>query len=85
MDRRGSEIIDFINKYNLIIVNDPNSRLTFNSVNGTSWIDVALCSNILLNDIRKFQVSDEDCMTDHCLLSFEINVTKIKIRDRTIV
>lgn len=40
IDHRGEILLNFINKYELTILNNPDSLSTYASTLGTSWIDM---------------------------------------------
>lgn len=64
-DRRGEEVINFINANNLNILNDSGSIPTFETVNGKSWIDLSLVSTELTRQINRWEVLEEHNNSDH--------------------
>lgn len=45
-DSRGEVLLEFINKYDLTILNESSSPPTFDSVPGKSWIDLVLLATV---------------------------------------
>ncbi|GBM15918.1 Retrovirus-related Pol polyprotein from type-1 retrotransposable element R1 [Araneus ventricosus] len=69
----GGPFVDFIMKYSLQIINNPNSPSTFESKNGKSWIDVTVSSRGLHNKISNWTVN-KNVFSDHSYLSFDISL-----------
>lgn len=75
---RGYQLMEFILKTDLNILNNPGSPPTFQSIIGRSWIDVVLYKNINDNKIGKFEVNQDIYMSDHSLISFSLFCSKRK-------
>ncbi|GBN38144.1 Putative protein in type-1 retrotransposable element R1DM [Araneus ventricosus] len=69
----GGPFVDFILKYSLQIINNPDSPSTFESKNGKSWIDVTVSSRGLHNKISNWTVN-KNVFSDHSYLSFDISL-----------
>ncbi|GBM01867.1 hypothetical protein AVEN_218985-1 [Araneus ventricosus] len=84
-DRRGEEVLSFISKWNITVVNDPNSIPTYNCTKGESWIDLTLTRNITDRHIREWKVHDQETLRDHRLLLTEVNFQKTGRTERRII
>lgn len=69
-DNRGHLVIDFMNSWDLAIINDPNCWPTFSSVLGESWIDLTLVSDV--NLVSNWSVIDVTTLSDHEYICFQI-------------
>lgn len=78
IDSRGEILLEFINKYDLIMLNDPNTVPTYTSTTGISWIDMILVKNFNINNIFDYKVWDEIHLSDHNLITFKIKNYKRK-------
>lgn len=80
-DKRGLELAEFVNRHDLNVLNDPQAQPTFQTKNGRSWIDLTICSTLLLRQLRTWEVMDEESGSDHRYIKvefFEITSTKEK-------
>lgn len=69
-DHRGNLLEDFLNEYDLVVINEPTSRPTYCSVLGESWIDLAFFKNIDIGEIHNWEILDEISASDHNLMAF---------------
>lgn len=65
LDDRGEAITDFLLTNNLFLLNDKNSKPTFASPNGNSWIDLTFTTSNLIRQINSWEVGDEHTESDH--------------------
>lgn len=79
-DFRGYLTEDFINQFDLDVLNDPYSRPTYNSVLGESWIDLALSKNLDTRLIKDWMVLDDVTSSDHNLMVFTVDFVKYEGR-----
>lgn len=83
-DFRCDYLLEFFNKNDWTILNDPNSLLTFNSTTGKSCIDLVIFRKINSNRISNFMVSDEMNLSVHNLVSFKLQnfkgISVVKVR-----
>ncbi|GBM74402.1 hypothetical protein AVEN_203864-1 [Araneus ventricosus] len=75
-DRRGEEVLNFISRWNITVVNDPNSIPTYSCTKHESWIDLTLTRNIDDRHIRERKVLDQETLSDHRLILTEVNFQK---------
>lgn len=69
-DDRGEQLSEFFLLHNIFVVNDKHTEATFETVNGSSWIDLSLTSGELVSQITHWEVSDKDSLSDHKYISF---------------
>lgn len=65
LDERGETITDFMMSNNLYLLNEKDSKPTFSTPNGNSWIDLTLVTPNLIREINKWEVRDEHTESDH--------------------
>lgn len=70
-DNRGSIMEDWIAQNNLVVMNEGN-KPTFQSENYTSILDVTLTTADIKDDVQSWDVLEEDSLSDHNYISFEI-------------
>lgn len=75
-DSRGEILEDFCNQHDLSIVNDPNSRPTYQSTLGESWVDLLLVKNIEVSRVSKWEILDLVTCSDHNLMMFELSSSR---------
>lgn len=56
--------------------NNKCTTLTYESIFGSSWIDLILCKNINSTKIGKYEVNTDINMSDHNLLTFNLHFNK---------
>lgn len=62
---RGTNVLEFVLRNNLTVVNDNNSIPTFQTVNGRSWIDLTITSAPTMKLIEDWEVLDIPNSSDH--------------------
>ncbi|GBN56492.1 Retrovirus-related Pol polyprotein from type-1 retrotransposable element R1 [Araneus ventricosus] len=72
----GGPLIDLILKYNLLVLNDPSSLPTFESRQGSSWIDVTLASQHMHDRISNWKVVLSGS-SDHNYITFTLASTYV--------
>ena len=72
---RGEVFEDFIALNNLFVCNIGN-KYTYDCALGKSIIDITIVSTPTVDRIRKWKVHDEDYLSDHKLISYELYVHK---------
>lgn len=82
LDHRGKVTLDFINKFGLCLLNTPNSIPTFQTNNGTSWIDLTLVSPKLEPQVQSWEVLEEFNNSDHRYIKTELFRTRIQTTKR---
>ena len=73
-DKRGENLVDFIS-YNIVLINQGN-KATFcsnDNRNVQSHIDITLSTQNISKLIKKWEVSDEDSMSDHRAINFSMD------------
>lgn len=80
-DHRGKEVIEFVNVYDLEILNDPESVPTYSSSRGISWIDIALVKNPLNYKIS-VEVLDRISASDHNMMVGKIDGINVVLHKR---
>jgi hypothetical protein len=71
-DLRGHTLNEFIQQYQLFVLNSGN-KPTFWRQNGQSFIDVTLCSSSLLKHCEQWTVRNEESLSDHCFITYNLN------------
>lgn len=83
--KRSLELIELINTFDLVVLNNPTSRPTFADVQGSSWIDIATPRNMNLNCIRNWRIDDRTIDSDDNIMDFELfldfNISKRRTHD----
>ena len=79
---RGNNISDLINEKNIFLLNTGSSP-TWSNRELSSIIDLSLCSANIFADISDWKVSINSMMSDHNLISFNLNRNKHNKRPRT--
>lgn len=83
-DERGEQLSEFFLLHNIFLINDKDSEATFQSSNGTSWIDLSLASGELIAQVTHWDVLDNESLSDHKYISFGFfNKSPSKIRKLT--
>ncbi|XP_037944483.1 uncharacterized protein LOC119677283 [Teleopsis dalmanni] len=70
-NNRGESLLEFVEKYNLMIVN-RGLEPTFVDARRSEVIDLTLCSGAMTQKIEKWRVADRLTMSDHRAIHFEI-------------
>lgn len=73
LNHRGDSVENYISQDNLIICNDQSSPSTFSSHQGSSHIDLTICSAKISNLIANWAVSPLDSLSDHRIITFTLN------------
>ncbi|GBM57503.1 hypothetical protein AVEN_137936-1 [Araneus ventricosus] len=71
-DKRGNIVHDLINQFDLVVINDRDSLLSFNGPCGISWIDIMMVKNIGVDRITEWEISDRITLSDHQIMEFKI-------------
>jgi hypothetical protein len=71
-DIRGETVIDFMTKNNLILLNNNNTSPTFDNIRGQSSIDLTLVSENASNFLHNWELLEEETLSDHKYIYFEI-------------
>ncbi|XP_033231525.1 uncharacterized protein LOC117182540 [Belonocnema kinseyi] len=74
--KRGVKLEQFIVQNDLHVLNDPCQPLTFQSVNGQSWIDVTLATSNILPLVESWNVRVDWTSSDHRVIDFGIRFRK---------
>ena len=72
---RGEIFEDFISHNNLFVCNIGN-KYTYDCAIGKSIIDLSLVSTTMVDRIKDWVVHDEDFLSDHKLITFNLNTNK---------
>lgn len=74
LDDRGTEVIEFMERNELILLNSPNSIPTFDCSRGQSWIDLCFTSD---RDFSyEFNVDDRITNSDHNIVEIKVSTEK---------
>ena len=65
LDERGMELEDFINQYDLVVLNQSDSPATYSSALGESHIDVTLVTSQMYNLVADWSVKLDWTTSDH--------------------
>ena len=76
-NNRGDKLEDFILLHNLEVSNQGN-KPTWGNIRCSSIIDVTLVSQGLRDNIKEWQVSDENMDSDHRLIEFKLDLVSQK-------
>ncbi len=71
-DDRGEKLLDLCAQFNLIILNN-SSEPTFETDTRKGWIDLSIVSHRISSKVRNWRVMDEETMSDHRMISFNID------------
>lgn len=70
---RGQAAENFINSNELFVLNEPDSRASFNGPMGSSHIDVTLASDSVVDACSGWTVRESISCSDHRLITLEVN------------
>jgi len=70
---RGKILEELVASYQLHIVNEDSPRKTFQISRGSSNIDLTIVNNQMLPVIKNWEKSEEESVSDHNILIFNIN------------
>ncbi|KAJ3639163.1 hypothetical protein Zmor_004033 [Zophobas morio] len=71
-DRSCQLLEEFILTNHLAILNQPNGPPTFQSLNGSSKVDLSLCSVSTIESITEWEVLDDQTVSDHRPIGFSL-------------
>lgn len=72
-DARGDVIVDFINVYNLCLLNDTTQPPTFYQPGRIGYPDLSFCNAEILDKIKNWQVWDGiDSLSDHRYVTYDL-------------
>lgn len=77
LDNRGSEVIDFVDRNDLMILNEPDSIPTFDSSRGQSWIDLCITNDRTFR--YNFRVDDRITNSDHNIIELTVYTDKEQV------
>nr|CAI5847758.1 unnamed protein product [Callosobruchus analis] len=77
-DRRGKILCEWLATMDMVVMND-GLLPTFSRRTSQSFIDVTFATQELAKNISKWEVLDEESLSDHRYIYFEVN-TKCKIK-----
>ena len=75
IDKTGELLEELITSRGMIVANEGN-KPTFVRGNQTSCIDVTMCTEDLGGRIKKWRVLDDESLSDHRPIMFEVDRTK---------
>ena len=73
---RGRLLEEFVESNHLHIINEESPRTTFHSSKGQSNIDITITDNKILAAIENWEISEEECASDHNIITFHIKIEK---------
>jgi hypothetical protein len=84
-DKRGDWVSQFIDQFDLNVLNKGNSP-TFRRANAgkeviTSFIDITLCSRTFTNNVVGWNVKSDICVQDHYAITFRITGNNLVTKD----
>lgn len=82
-DNRGQLLTELIASRNMIVANNGN-KPTFLRGDSTSYIDITFSTNKIANKIKNWEVLDNETLTEHAHIKFEINGIREIPRKNTI-
>ena len=65
----------------LHIINEDNTKTTFQSSRGKSNIDLTITNNQMLADVKNWDISDEDSASDHNIITYSIRLDNYTSHD----
>ena len=74
----GKKLEEYLAGSQLHIINEESERSTFNNTRGLSNIDLTIVNNNLLNDVHDWEISEEDSLSDHNYLKYNISMSRGK-------
>ena len=74
-NQRGEVFEDFLTLNNLFVCN-LGKKYTYDCATGKSIIDITIVSTPLVDRIQNWKVHDEDYLSDHKLISFNLTFNK---------
>ncbi len=77
-DDRGQKLLDLCAQFNLIILNNSNEP-TFETETRKGWIDLSIVSHGISSKVRNWRVMDEETMSDHRMISFNIDFEECSV------
>ena len=77
---RGKLLEEFFASNQLHIINEDSPRTTFQSSSGSSNIDLTIVNNQMLVAIKDWEISEEECCSDHNILKHSLNFTDDKTK-----
>jgi hypothetical protein len=72
----GNLLKEFVASNQLHIINEDSTRTTFQSSRGKSNIDITITNNQMLADIKNWQISEEESVSDHNIIKFNIKLDR---------
>jgi hypothetical protein len=72
---RGKVLEEFLASNQLHIINEDSTKTTFQSSRRSSNIDVTIVNNQMLAAIKDWEISEEECFSDHNIIKFNLNFT----------
>jgi len=75
---RGKKLEVYLAGTQLHIINEERERSTFHISIGFSNIDLTIVNNNLLNDVRDWEISAEESLSDHNYLQLKISMQRDK-------
>ena len=73
-DVREDVVSDWMVVNRLELLNDAESEPPVSTVNGSSWIDLSMCRGV---ECLSWEVADEETLSDHRLLVFELRAPRV--------
>lgn len=67
---RGKLLEEYFASNQLHIINEDSARTTFQSSRGSSNIDLSIVNNQMLAAIKLWEISEEECFSDHNIIKF---------------
>lgn len=69
---RGKRLAEFILENHLFVTNADTGQPTFQTRRGSSWIDLTLCNEKFIKEVRDWTNLNEESCSDHRVISFQI-------------
>ena len=70
---RWNALEEFLNYYQLHIINEDSARTTFQSSRGSSNIDLTVTNNHMLAVIDDWEIMEEESCSDHNIIKHNLN------------
>ena len=75
---RGKLLDEFLANNQLHIINEDSARTTFGTSKGSNNIDLSIVNNQIFAAIKDWEILEEECCSDHNLISFNLNFANEK-------
>lgn len=82
-DARGERLAEVFNRFNLTVINDGSGPTFVGHGGGSSFIDITVASLGMYADVREWRLRDEETLSDHRLITWEVEAPAIVNQNTT--